>query len=333
MGTRSQRAGRRSRESVLPWLLMLAIFMLVVAGCGGSGFDDGGASDTTGAPDYRIDAAGYAETRTALEGAGWACFDTIEEPSPVRRCYLDARPGDPAGTVTFRFFDPEFVGYINVYLDGVDPAALGAVRDVVATAIGDGLLGGAGADLLAAVQAGQPTQVAGVRLELRDPTHFEVIDPSYQEVPFETDILPPLAGFDEVIPQLAQRGFRCVEDDAPPGMPSRGTACEGEVGDLFVRLTVSLAGREYEADEWQAYASSLAEGITGQQRLDGLVALFQEVGIVGDDAAAVLRGALRAEGFNADVEGHHVSMDPYDPAFDGSVGLSVDRRLASEITS
>lgn len=328
MGTRSQRAGRRSRESVLPWLLMLAIFMLVVAGCGGSGLDDGGASDTTGAPDYRIDAAGYAETRTALEGAGWACFDTIEEPSPVRRCYLDARPGDPAGTVTFRFFDADFVGYINVYLDGVDPGALGAVRDVVATAIGDGLLGGAGADLVAAVQAAQPTEVAGVRLELRDPTHFEVIDPSYQEVPFETDILPPLAELDEVVPQLEERGLGC---DAAN---DRVTACEGVLGELEIRLTVSLAGREYEADKWESSANRLVPEVTSQQRLDGLIALFQEVGIVGDDAAEVLRGGLRAEGFNADVDGHHVSVDPNDPASDyGVVALSVDRRLASEIIS
>lgn len=334
MGTRSQRAERRGRGSVLSWFLMLAVSMLVVAGCGAPGSDEGGDTGTAGEADYRIDSAGYEGTRTALEAAGWACFDTIEEPSPVRRCYLDARPGDPAGSVTFRFFDPDFVSYINVYLDGVDPGALGAVRDVVATSIGDELLGGAGADLVTAVQAGQPTQVAGVRLELRDPTHFEVIDPAYQEVPFESDILPLLAGLDEVIPQLEQRGFSCVEEAGPPGVPSSVTNCEGVVGELAISLTVSLAGREYEADDWHASASRLAEGITSQQRLEGLVALFQEVGIVGDAAVEVLRGGLRAEGFNADVEGHHVSVDPADPAADfGVVAITVDRRLAGEINS
>lgn len=308
-------------------VVALVVVASVLTGCGGPGPDDDGGPDdppTGQASDYVIDAAGFPATRTMLETAGWDCYDTVEDPSPVRRCYLDALTGDPAGSVTFRFLDPEHVGYVNVQVQGVDLVAVEVARDAVAIAIGGGLLTGRGADLVAALRTGQVGQVAGAQVTRGEQGSFEVIDPTLLQMPPQDgDVLPPLAELEEVRPDLEQGGLVCEE------LGETIVSCAGDVGSLSLRLDAGL-GSDGSTREWYASVGSL-EPISNQQGMDELVSLLQETGIVGEEAGAILRAGLRPEGVNADAEGHHIYVYPIDDPLAELflVQLIVDRRVVS----
>ncbi|MDO9377949.1 MAG: hypothetical protein Q7T56_03795 [Nocardioidaceae bacterium] len=257
-----------------------------------------------GADTGPMSSAAADELRSRLGDDGWTCYDSLDEPVVVKRCFV-VQPGDAEnaaptrGELTLQYED-DAVGALRFRVTGAQGSAgTTALVEQTATSVGDLVLGGEGAALAAVAVAepdGTSTDVGGV-----DATgNGAGVDLYVDGWGFPEVGSPPLPGTEDVQAALAADGFVC-------GTESTVFTCEGRQGDVRLRLSGSAGDAGTPPGAWSVtvgpveYTSSLDEAM-------GVAAdVLATAGIVDSEGAEFLR-ANPPDGSAGDFAGHGVSV-------------------------
>lgn len=281
-------------------LMMLAIFS-------GAGSESSASNRTQSTENRIMSAEGADDLRARLADNDWRCYDTVDKPVMLKRCYLSktTRHGEPStSTLTMMYADAQTLARAALVVHG---PAQDDIKQTAARLMGDRLLATDGHTLH---QLAEPNpsdrlvQIDGASVELNESTIVLTkpgTSPHELESRFEAAALPAQQ---QIRSSLQEQGFDCE----PTGHDHLDCTREGDNG-LQVRASTD-AESTHGLGHWTLTADTvdLEHVSTLAEDAENLANVAREAGLTNDQGSAFIRGNTEPHQ-EADFSGHHVTID------------------------